>query len=248
MPSATQGQRVARLRLGGPFFVRCGPDGSVEVSQQGCVIFVRFERTYPRSTRYGSPCTVATPILIAPRGANPMSTLSLTEQAMQQLEQLIVEEMPITQHLEFSLAADDDGRLRASAPLEPNANHMGTAFGGSLSMLATVTGWAMMHQLVTEKMEDMRRRVEVIIQESDIEYLKPVCENISVICEPPDEDAVKRFQKMLDRWGRARLDLQCKIDAAGERAVTFIGRYVALAKDEAGENGISGNGTPPVTP
>jgi len=30
--------------------------------------------------------------------------------------------------------------------------------------------------------------------------------------------------------------------------VTFIGRYVALAKDEAGENGISGNGTPPVTP
>jgi hypothetical protein len=37
---------------------------------------------------------------------------------------------------------------------------------------------------------------------------------------------------MLDRWGRARLDLKCKIDAAGERAVTFIGRYVALAEDE----------------
>jgi thioesterase domain-containing protein len=171
-----------------------------------------------------------------------MPELSLTEQAMERLEQLIVEEMPITEHLQFSLAADDEGRLRASAPLKPNANHMGTAFGGSLSMLATVTGWAMMHQLVSEKMEDMRRRVEVIIQESDIEYLKPVCENISVICEPPDEDAIERFQNMLDRWGRARLDLQCKIDAAGERAVTFIGRYVALAEDEHDLNSHDLNG------
>jgi thioesterase domain-containing protein len=151
---------------------------------------------------------------------------------MQRLEELIVEEMPITEHLDFTLAAEENGRLRASAPLEPNTNHMGSAFGGSLSMLATLTGWAMMHQLVQDTVADMRRRVEVIIQESDIEYLKPVQENISVVCEQPDQDALERFQSMLDRWGRARLDLKCKIDAAGERAVTFMGRYVALAKDQ----------------
>ena len=161
-----------------------------------------------------------------------MPSSSLTEDALKQLEQLIVQEMPITKHLEFSLISEDDGKLRTNAPLQPNANHMGSAFGGSLSMLATLTGWAMMHQLVEDKMADMRRRVEVMIQESDIEYLKPVYENISVICERPDEDALERFQKMLDRWGRARLDLKCKIDAAGERAVTFIGRYVALAEEE----------------
>ncbi|HHP7239615.1 YiiD C-terminal domain-containing protein [Longibacter sp.] len=157
----------------------------------------------------------------------------LSQEAMQKLEAMIVEEMPITKHLEFSLAAESDGKLRASAPLKPNANHMGTAFGGSLSMLATVTGWAMMHQLVQDTVEDMKRRVEVIIQEGDIEYIKPVRDNISVICERPDDDTIERFQNMLDRWGRARLDLKCKIDAAGERAVTFIGRYVALAEDEA---------------
>ncbi len=161
-----------------------------------------------------------------------MPSSSLTEDALKQLEQLIVQEMPITKHLEFSLISEDDGKLRTNAPLQPNANHMGSAFGGSLSMLATLTGWAMMHQLVEDKMANMRRRVEVMIQESDIEYLKPVYENISVICERPDEDALERFQKMLDRWGRARLDLKCKIDAAGERAVTFIGRYVALAEEE----------------
>lgn len=161
-----------------------------------------------------------------------MASASRTETALEELERLIVEEMPITQHLEFSLVADERGRVRASAPLQPNANHMGSAFGGSLSMLATVTGWAMMHQVVQDAVEDMKRRVEVIIQESDIEYMRPVYENISVVCERPDEDALDRFQQMLDRWGRARLDLKCKIDAAGERAVTFIGRYVALAKGE----------------
>jgi len=166
-----------------------------------------------------------------------MSGPSLTETALDELEHLIVEKMPITQHLEFELAADEEGRLRTSAPLQPNANHMGSAFGGSLSMLATVAGWAMVHQVVQDAMEDMRHQVEVMIQESDIEYLRPICENISVICEPPDEDAQERFRKMLDRWGRARIELECKINAAGERAVTFFGQYVALAKGEGTGDG-----------
>ena len=161
-----------------------------------------------------------------------MASSSCTEMALEELERLIVEEMPITQHLDFTLATDENGRLRASAPLQPNANHLGSAFGGSLSMLATVTGWAMMHQVVEDAVEDMRRRVEVMIQESDIEYLRPVYENISVICERPDEDALDRFEQMMERWGRARLELKCKIDAAGERAVTFIGQYVAMAEGE----------------
>lgn len=168
-----------------------------------------------------------------------MSTPSLTESALDELERLIVEKMPITQHLDFELAVDEQGRLRASAPLQPNANHMGSAFGGSLSMLATVTGWAMVHQVVQDAMEDMRHRVEVMIQESDVEYLQPVYENISVICEPPDEDTLERFREMLNRWGRARIELKCKINAAGERAVTFFGQYVALAQGEEQENGVA---------
>lgn len=157
---------------------------------------------------------------------------SLTEDALKRIEDLIVQEMPITRHLQFSLASSHDGAISANAPLQPNANHMGTAFGGSISMLATLTGWAMMHSLV----EDMKRKASVLIQESDIEYLKPIRDNFSVICERPDQDTIQRFYDMLDRWGKARLSLKCKIDAAGERAVTFIGQYVALSdRDELGD-------------
>ena len=59
-------------------------------------------------------------------------------------------------------------------------------------------------------------------------------------CERPEESAVERFHQMLDRWGRARLELKCKIHEAGDRAVTFIGQYVALAEDRELENGASG--------
>lgn len=151
-----------------------------------------------------------------------------THDALDRLEALITEKMPITQHLQFSLSSDDDA-LVASAPLQANLNHAGTAFGGSISMLSTLTGWAMVHTLLDE----MKAQAEILIQESDIEYRQPVRSDLKVVCERPDASALERFQEMLDRWGKARLELKCKIHDAGERAVTFIGQYVALAEERA---------------
>lgn len=156
-----------------------------------------------------------------------MAHTSCTKEALDRLEQLITEKMPITQHLQFSLSAGEGNEIIASAPLQANLNHMGSAFGGSISMLTTLTGWAMVHTLLDE----MRHQAQILIQEGDIEYLQPIREDLRVICERPDASAVERFQQMLDRWGRARLELQCKVYEAGERAVTFIGQYVALAEE-----------------
>lgn len=155
-----------------------------------------------------------------------MARTSRTQEALDRLERLITEKMPITQHLQFSLSAGERDEIIASAPLQANLNHMGSAFGGSISMLTTLTGWAMVHTLL----EEMRHQAQILIQESDIEYLQPIREDLRVICERPDASAIERFQQMLDRWGRARLELKCKVYEAGERAVTFIGQYVALAE------------------
>jgi thioesterase domain-containing protein len=155
---------------------------------------------------------------------------------LKQLEELITEKMPITQHLQFSLSTGEGEAIVASAPLQANLNHMGSAFGGSISMLTTLTGWAMVHTLLDE----MCHKAQILIQESDIEYLQPIRDDLRVVCERPEESAVERFHQMLDRWGRARLELKCKIHEAGDRAVTFIGQYVALAEDRELENGASG--------
>lgn len=146
---------------------------------------------------------------------------------MNHLEQLITEKIPITKHLQFTLSSGKGNELIASAPLKANLNHMGSAFGGSISMLSTLTGWAMVRLLLDE----MKQKAEILIQESDIEYLQPIRDDLTVVCEPPDASAIERFHEMLERWGRARLELKCKIYEAGERAVTFIGQYVALQRD-----------------
>ena len=96
---------------------------------------------------------------------------------LKQLEELITEKMPITQHLQFSLSTGEGEAIVASAPLQANLNHMGSAFGGSISMLTTLTGWAMVHTLLDE----MCHKAQILIQESDIEYLQPIRDDLRVV-------------------------------------------------------------------
>jgi thioesterase domain-containing protein len=141
------------------------------------------------------------------------------------LKQIILENMPVTQHLHFSLFRDATEHLIATAPLEGNANHHQTAFGGSLSMLATIAGWAMMHLVLSERGFD----ASIVIQESCISYCAPVCDDLMLRCEWPSEEERAYFFDTLERWGKARLSLCCTTTGAETPAVVFDGSYVALA-------------------
>ena len=45
--------------------------------------------------------------------------------------------------MKVRVASWDEERLVLTAPLAPNHNHLNTAFGGSLSAMATLAGYAM---------------------------------------------------------------------------------------------------------
>ena len=45
--------------------------------------------------------------------------------------------------MQVQLAGERDGRLCLRAPLGPNVNDKGTAFGGSLVSLMTLAGWCL---------------------------------------------------------------------------------------------------------
>ena len=49
--------------------------------------------------------------------------------------------IPLAAAMQVSIARIDANALELTAPLDPNANHMGTAFGGALQALATLAGW-----------------------------------------------------------------------------------------------------------
>ena len=159
----------------------------------------------------------------------PGKNVHIEQSTLDKLEQLIREKMPITEHLSFSLSWRGDG-LTAHAPLVPNRNHAGSVFGGSLSMLATLTGWATVHLALHE----MKEAAQVVIQRHCIEYLQPIREDFSITCLWPDESALQCFRKTLQRWGRARLSVCCEAGGAGKGGASplaYHAQYVALRRD-----------------
>jgi thioesterase domain-containing protein len=142
-------------------------------------------------------------------------------------------ELKTTWHRDIPLAAaiaidiaDYDGRsLVVRAPLAPNRNVHGTAFAGSLFSLAVLTGWG----ATWLKLREAGLMGTIVVARSSIDYHKAVAGDLVCRTTPaPDEvaAAIERFRAK----GRARLPLECFVEAGGERAVSFSGQYAVLAE------------------
>src|ERR1700728_4741424 len=79
-------------------------------------------------------------------------------------------EFLLAKHIGIVVESADDASVVLRAPLAPNANFKGTAFGGSLFSVAVLTGWAW----ITRYLAVQRLNAEAVIQESSIRYRLPV--------------------------------------------------------------------------
>jgi thioesterase domain-containing protein len=151
---------------------------------------------------------------------------NVDEQALRSLERSLHAEIPLTQAMGVVVAHYDQHGLTLRAPLGPNLNHKKTAFGGSLNSLATLACWGLAQLLV----RDLNVPVTVVIQESHVQYLKPVEQNIEATCHVPPAVMLDRFLRTLVRHGRARIELDATIQTGSETAVRFHGLFVAYDK------------------
>jgi len=139
------------------------------------------------------------------------------------LSEVWLSRMPITAALGIELAALGPDGLVLAMPLDPNRNHKGTLFAGSLAALATLAGWSAVWLLARHAGE----AAHVVIQDSSIRYLRPVRTDAIARCEVPDPESRDRLLTTFRRRGRARLALQVTVhDADGEEVAVFQGRYV----------------------
>jgi thioesterase domain-containing protein len=146
-------------------------------------------------------------------------------ETLKDLERTLHTEIPLTRAMGVSVAHFDATGLTLRAPLEPNINHKSTAFGGSLATLATLAGWGLLQLLLREQ-----QPVTVVIQESSVQYLRPVAEDMQATCAMPQAGELEKFLRTLARKGMARIELEVLIPAGGETAVIFRGRFVAFEK------------------
>ncbi len=142
------------------------------------------------------------------------------------LQTRIEHEFPLARHLEVLVDAAHDGAVVVRAPLTPNANHKGTAFGGSLFCVAVLAGWAW----ATRFIEAHGVNADAVIQESTIRYLKPVGGEFRATAKAPPPEQLDRFLKMLARSGRGRVRLQVEILDGQTLAARFDGVFVAALR------------------
>ena len=136
-------------------------------------------------------------------------------------------DIPITAAMQLAITSWDGATLRMSAPLAPNVNDKGCAFGGSLASVMTLACWCM----VKLAMEQRGLSSDIYVQDSTVRYLAPVWEDFSAEARLTYSNTFDEFFSTLESRGKARLSAHCEVRLAdGSVASTLNARFVALRR------------------
>ncbi len=138
------------------------------------------------------------------------------------LQEVLNSEIPLTSHIGIQVGKHTDLSLALHAPLKNNTNHKSTAFGGSIYSVSVLSGWGLIYLLLKKH----NLPGHIVIQESNIKYIKPVTTDITAKCSFTSIEQQDKFIKMYKRKGLARLQLEANILCNNETAVIFNGTYV----------------------
>ncbi|MRR54277.1 MAG: thioesterase [Deltaproteobacteria bacterium] len=142
------------------------------------------------------------------------------------LEVTFHNKIPITRAMGIRVLRYDGTNLVLGAPLEPNVNDKGTAFGGSLYSLLVLAGWGLIHL----KLKEEGINGEIMIHESTVSYSEPLTSDWQAHCRLPEAAGYTHFLEKLHSKGRARLALEAQIMSGPQVAVSFRGSYAVVCK------------------
>lgn len=152
----------------------------------------------------------------------------MNDSAAHDLIRFIRDEIPLARAMDLELLAYDGHRLALRAPLAPNANDKGCAFGGSLVSLMTLAGWG----LVELGLRARGLHCDVFVGESTVRYLQPVWADFHAEARLAAGADWAPFFDTLQARGKARVEVACSVPGAdGKAAATLSARFVAKHRD-----------------
>ena len=143
------------------------------------------------------------------------------------LERDILGKIVLARAMAISVVAYDGESLTRAAPLAPNVNDKGCAFGGSLVSLMTLAGWG----LVKLALDRHGRDCDIYVQDSDVRYLAPVWNDFEAVARLVDRESFAAMIEALAARGRARTRVRCVVPLPdGTAAATLEARFVAIER------------------
>jgi acyl-coenzyme A thioesterase PaaI-like protein len=125
------------------------------------------------------------------------------------LEQYLHEHIPLSKAMGLRVEVASQERVLLGCPLEPNLNHRGTGFGGSIASIATLAA-------------------KLVVRKSTIDYIASVDSDFTAELRPPSHEAISHFWETFERRGSARIELKVEVLCRGEEAAHFDGTFVAI--------------------
>lgn len=157
-------------------------------------------------------------------GPMPASAASSAAPLLE-LERKLRGEIPLALAMDLRVAAYDGQALTLAAPLTPNINDKGCAFGGSLASLMTLAGWGLVRLQLQARGSD----AEVYVADSAIRYLAPVWGDFRAVARPLEGESFDAFFDTLLARGRSRIGLVCEVPLPdGTVAASLSARFVAI--------------------
>jgi len=147
-------------------------------------------------------------------------------QRMHALEAEILTGIPLTRAMQLKVLSYDGERLCLQAPLDPNINDKGCAFGGSLASALTLCCWGLARCVL----QDAELDADIYVQDSSIEYLLPVWGNIVACAQASNDSSLADFIAMFRARGKARLQLQASVWENHQEAARLSARFVAKSR------------------
>jgi thioesterase domain-containing protein len=159
------------------------------------------------------------------------------------LEHELLADIPLSRAMALRITAWDGEVLEMNAPLAPNINDKGCAFGGSLASVMTLAGWA----LVRLAVDAAGLASDIYVQDSTIRYLAPVWGDLHAQARLDGEDSFATFLDALRARGKARLTVQVVVAADdGSPATTLSARFVAMARADSSKRSVDAAQSPAI--
>jgi thioesterase domain-containing protein len=154
-----------------------------------------------------------------------MSDIVPVSLAPAELEKFLHLKIPLTHAMGIRVIQTGPHQLILEAPLAPNINHLGTAFGGALHTLPTLACYATLWTLLVEAGVDGH----VVVKTSHANYRQPVRGAFRASCNRASSSNAAAFIDELRRFKKARMNLESIVcDPDGKPAVEYHGSFVAL--------------------
>ena len=137
-------------------------------------------------------------------------------------------DIPLLTAMQLRFVGYDDLALTMEAPLAPNINNKGTAFGGSIASICLFGGWAVSTLGLKDSGID---NTEIVVFQNDMTFERPARGLLTVKArvEPAEFEAVLARLKGGDP-GRIRFDVNVDTFHDDKRCATMRGVYVVWLK------------------